>query len=146
MSTETIVFEQLHKAVQRVIPASIQVTTTEDIKHAGLQSDMSVLVALTGDAPSHIVFEASSNVFSQLSDRMFGMALEGDMLESFAGEAGNILAGTMATGIAQEGLSVNIGPPVVVVGHSKLTGFNDGISSEIQLEDIGTARISLIWR
>ena len=54
---------------------------------------------------------------------MYGVKLEDSMLESFVGEIGNMVAGNMATRLSENGVRVEISPPTVIVGSTKLTGF-----------------------
>lgn len=148
MTTETVstsIFTHLQQAFGAVIPVAVNLLRMQSIGDSFVQEDMSVLIALTGDMPSHIIVEAPTRVFSGISERMFGMALEGEMLESFAGELANMVAGTTATNSATEGINLNIGPPVVIVGQSKLTGFHNGTTAEVDLTDVGSAKVSLIW-
>ncbi|WP_260285947.1 hypothetical protein [Peribacillus aracenensis] len=51
------------------------------------------------------------------------MPLEGEMLESFAAELGNMLAGNIATSLAGGDAFNDSTPPTVFVGNTKMYGF-----------------------
>lgn len=65
---------------------------------------------------------------------MFGIALEGDMLESFSGELGNMIAGNLSSNIYQQGINMDITPPTVMVGQTKLYGFHKAVLLPVELE------------
>ncbi|MFC4767214.1 chemotaxis protein CheC [Effusibacillus consociatus] len=67
---------------------------------------------------------------------MFGMTLEGDMLDSFVGELGNMIGGNMSTNLSQSGVSINITPPTVIVGQTKLSGFNQALRVLASLKNV----------
>ena len=48
------------------------------------------------------MIEGTNGCMSKIGESMFGMPLEGEMLESFAAEFGNMLAGNIATSLAGE--------------------------------------------
>lgn len=75
---------------------------------------------------------------------MFGMPIQGGMLESFAGELGNMIAGNLATNIAGQGTEMDITPPTVLVGKAKLYGFEKALSLPIGFPEIGELRIILM--
>ena len=51
---------------------------------------------------------------------MFGMSIEGEMIESFTGELGNMVAGNLCTILEKNGLILDISPPTVMTGHEIL--------------------------
>uniref|UniRef100_UPI000A6ED150 chemotaxis protein CheC n=1 Tax=Alicyclobacillus sendaiensis TaxID=192387 RepID=UPI000A6ED150 len=73
-----------------------------------------------------------------------GMELADAMLESFVGEIGNMVAGNMSTRLAENGIHVEISPPTVIVGPTKLTGFVTAAKVPLHLEDIGVIHVILI--
>ncbi|MCM3674024.1 chemotaxis protein CheC [Peribacillus simplex] len=50
------------------------------------------------------------------------------MLKSFAAELGNMLAGNIATSLAGENALIDITPPTVIVGNTKMYGFHEAIN------------------
>ena len=70
-----------------------------------------------------MIIDAEKEMISKIGEGMFGMPLQEEMLESFAGELGNMLAGNMSTSISQKGFIIDITPPTVIIGHSKFSGF-----------------------
>ena len=72
------------------------------------------------------------------------MALEGEMLESFAGELGNMIAGSLSTFISQKGINMDITPPTVLVGQTKVYGFSKAFRLPIEITNVGSILIVLM--
>lgn len=66
------------------------------------------------------------------------------MLESFSGELGNMLAGNLSTFVSQSGIEMDITPPTVLAGQTKLSGFDKALTLPISLQNIGQLNIVLI--
>lgn len=73
-----------------------------------LQMSFGVLIGFTGDLKGKLVLKGNEALFGSIGEIMFGMALEGEMLSSFAGELGNMIAGGMATNLAEDGVFIDI--------------------------------------
>lgn len=106
--------------------------------------EMGVLIGVTGQVRGRMLLVAQPDNFGGIAEAMFGMRLEGDMLESFVGELGNMVAGTMSTNVSHEGISIDITPPTVIVGDTKFTGFHKALSVPIVVQGVGEIRILLI--
>jgi chemotaxis protein CheX len=131
------------ESIKMVIPLNITVSKPEIID-APLHSEMGVLIGITGEIRGRILFQGPVQTFSSIGATMFGMALEGDMLESFAGELGNMIAGSISTVIYQGGTTIDITPPTVIVGNSRVSGFNQGVRIPADIECAGEFNIVLM--
>ncbi|CAH0186977.1 CheY-P phosphatase CheX [Peribacillus sp. Bi96] len=99
---------------------------------------------MTGDICGRLIIEGTNGCMSKIGESMFGMPLEGEMLESFAAELGNMLAGNVATSLASEDTIMDITPPTVIVGKTKMYGFNEAIHLPISMDGAGTIHIILM--
>lgn len=82
-----------------------------------------VLIGFTGELKGELLLQASQELFGEIGEAMFGMALSDDMLDSFAGELGNMIAGSLSTYLAEVKIKTDITHPTVLNGSTKLTGF-----------------------
>jgi len=105
------------------------------------QQEMGVLIGLIGDVKGRIVIDSTSSAFSAIGAKMFGMPIEGEMLESFTGEFGNMFAGNLCIHAGQQTLNVDITPPTVMVGNTKLSGFEKAFKLPTIIDEIGTLTI-----
>ncbi|WP_408008701.1 chemotaxis protein CheX [Pseudalkalibacillus sp. A8] len=73
-----------------------------------------VIIGLEKEINGSLLFLASRRFFGECGNKMYGMPFEGDMLESFVGELGNILAGNIATQLSNGDISIDITTPRIV--------------------------------
>ncbi|MBS4173222.1 chemotaxis protein CheX [Bacillus sp. FJAT-49736] len=132
------------ESIKAVLPIRVDIRQPQLFNSPFNQHTIGVLIGITGDIKGRIVIDGEEEVFSKIGEVMFGMPLIGEMLESFAGELGNMIAGNMSTQIASNGLLVDITPPTVIVGHSKIFGFSKAIRLPIQIEQVGELNIILM--
>jgi chemotaxis protein CheX len=134
--TVNSVKEVLHTPFDIEEPCAYNATT--------LQTEMSVLVGFTGEIQGRLIIDGHIPTFGKLGEKMFGMALEGEMLHSFVGELANMLAGNMCTSFSQKGRKVDITPPTIFMGEMKLFGFAKGISVPVAIHNVGEMKIILL--
>lgn len=109
-----------------------------------LQLNFGVLIGITGDIKGKIILSADTHIFSSVGEAMFGMPLEGEMLASFSGELGNMIAGSLSTIIADNGIKTDITAPTIMKGDTTLTGYERAIQMTVILENIGELKIYLL--
>lgn len=131
-------------SVKSVIPISIAVGKPFLITEPLQQTSIGVLIGIVGHIKGRLILESDQTTFGAIGEVMFGMPLEGEMLQSFTGELGNMIAGNLCTIVAQKGLEIDITPPTVMVGSSTLYGFNKGINITIGIEGKGEMQIILM--
>ena len=131
-------------AADTVIPATIRRDPPKVVEGPILQPEMGVLIGLAREIRGRLILESSQAVYSGLSQLMYGMALEGEMLESFVGELGNMIAGHMATHVAEDGTDIDISPPTVLVGQTKLTGFRTALLIPLWIDGLGSLQVIVV--
>ncbi|WP_419961967.1 chemotaxis protein CheX [Psychrobacillus sp. BM2] len=142
------------KHIQTILNGTIQslksvIPITMDIKSPSLmiqpfeQKEMGVLIGIIGDIKGRIIIDSTAECFSAIGATMFGMPLEGEMLESFTGELGNMVAGNICTSVAANGVEIDITPPTVIVGTTRLYGFQHAFKLPVTIENIGEITIIL---
>lgn len=105
------------------------------------QKEMGVLIGIHGDMKGRVIIDSQISTFSAIGMQMFGMPLEGTMLESFAGEFGNMFAGKLCTLLGEQSLDLDITTPTVMVGKTELYGFNKAFKLPTSIVDIGELNI-----
>lgn len=131
------------ESVKAVLPFEVKVDKPSLFTQPFTQHSIGVLIGMTGDVRGRVIIDGEENVFGKIGEGMFGMALEGEMLESFAGELGNMIAGNLSTFISQRGFEMDITPPTVLVGNTKVYGFNRAFKLPIHITDLGSLEIVL---
>ncbi|KUP06524.1 chemotaxis protein CheX [Bacillus coahuilensis m2-6] len=140
----TDVLNSTIESVKSVIPVPVSVDSPQLLNQPLYQHSIGVLIGMTGDVRGRIIIEGETEAFSGLGSIMFGMPLEGEMLESFAGELGNMICGNFSTNVSKHGITTDITPPTVIVGQSKMYGFEKAIRLPITIENAGRLDIILM--
>lgn len=138
------IIEGTKSAVSTVIPFPMTADNPEWIKAPINQKEIGVLVSVTGDLKVRLILEESKEVFQRMGEQMYGMPLEDEILESFVGEMGNMIAGNLAAYLSEKGYQIDITPPTVMVGQTKIYGFDRAIYLPLHIEGIGQLHITLI--
>ena len=139
---QTILNGTIH-ALKTILPMDIQVKAPSIVSEPFEQQEMGVLIGLIGDLKGRVIIDSSPETFGGIGNTMFGMPLEGEMLESFTGEFGNMIAGNLCTAVGQENLEIDITPPTVMVGNTKLYGFDKAFALPVEITTIGSLTILL---
>ncbi len=132
------------ESVKAVLPLDISIEKPNIFTEPYTQHSIGVLIGMTGDARGRIIIDGDEIVFGKIGEAMYGMALEGEMLESFAGELGNMIAGSLSTFISQKGINMDITPPTVLVGQTKVYGFSKAFRLPIEITNVGSILIVLM--
>lgn len=131
------------QSLKSVIPIAMDIKSPSLMVQPFEQKEMGVLIGIIGDIKGRIIIDSSAESFSAIGATMFGMPLEGEMLESFTGELGNMVAGNICTSVARNGVEIDITPPTVIVGTTRLFGFQHAFKLPVEIENVGEMTIIL---
>lgn len=129
------------QSLQKLIPLNLNIQTPSLLTDPFVQEEIGVLVGLTGDIKGRVIIDSTTSTFSAIGTKMFGMSLEGAMLESFTGEFGNMFAGSLCVVASEQNLTIDITPPTVLVGNTKLYGFEKAFKLPTLVEDVGILNV-----
>ncbi|WP_256759382.1 chemotaxis protein CheX [Cohnella sp. WQ 127256] len=132
------------ESVNQILSMELEIQSPKVFNLAVIQSEMAVLIGITGDVSGRIVLQGDSETFSKLGTKMFGMPLEGEMLHSCIGEIANMLAGKTSSIVYNKGYKVDITPPTIMVGQMQMYGFERGLSVTVRIEALGDINIILL--
>ncbi|MEK4229074.1 chemotaxis protein CheX [Solibacillus sp. FSL H8-0538] len=130
-------------ALKTILPMNIDVQSPSITSEPYIQQQIGVLIGIVGDLKGRIIIDGTPETFGAVGSAMFGMPLEGEMLESFTGEFGNMIAGNLCTHAGQNELNLDITPPTVMVGNTKLYGFHKAFRLPATIEGAGSITILL---
>jgi len=132
-----------YDSIKAIIPVEHQVSKPNLIK-GDVQLEFGVLIGMTGDIKGQLILEGKSSVFEGLGQAMFGMPLEGEMLNSFSGELGNMIAGQLATILSTKDIITDITSPTIVYGAVRLAGYQHILSITVTFESLGEMDVYLL--
>ncbi|MGD6815820.1 chemotaxis protein CheX [Metabacillus sp. 84] len=93
-----------------------------------------VEVGIIGEVKGSLLIEGDEEIFKDFGLKLYGMALEGEMLHSFIGEFANMAAGQMATSLSSKGIKLDITTP-------RLVGKSDAHQSQAEKQE-GSLKVS----
>ncbi|CAM3053639.1 chemotaxis protein CheX [Filibacter tadaridae] len=126
-----------------VIPVKLEVLAPTLTVQPYEQKEISVLIGIVGGIKGRLIIDTSTEVINTVGQAMFGMAVEGEMIESFTGELGNMVAGNLCTVMEKEGLLLDISPPTVMTGQTKLFGFKKAFKLPVRVSSAGMITVLL---
>lgn len=132
-------------ALQSIVPVNVTIQPFSFKNEPYIQQEIGVLIGFIGDLKGRIIIDSVQSTFGELASKMFGMPIEGEMLESFTGEFGNMLAGTICTYIAAQNIQIDITPPTVMVGKTKLYGFESAYNIPVSIDEVGDLTILITF-
>ncbi|MCF6138976.1 chemotaxis protein CheX [Pseudalkalibacillus berkeleyi] len=100
--------------VKTVLPMDCEVGKPQSSYDSVNLNQAGVAIGLEKEINGTLLFLGSRELFGECGNKMFGMPFEGEMLDSFMGELGNILAGNIATHLSTENITIDITTPRVV--------------------------------
>ncbi|WP_404403430.1 chemotaxis protein CheX [Jeotgalibacillus malaysiensis] len=140
MNTSKVISNLLNgmvHSISKVVPVSIQHSNPSVLTVPYKQDQIAVLIGMTGELKGNILIDGDKQHFSSLGESMYGMYLEDDMLISFIGEVGNMIAGNLTTYISSEGVEMDITPPSVMTGETTMHNFKQAIHLPFEAAGIG---------
>lgn len=132
------------ESITAVIPLPTTFNPPAWLKAPFQQKEIGVLVGLAGDMHVRFLLDGERETLSKLGQSMFGMELENEMLESFAGELSNMIIGNLSTFLSEKGYVIDITPPTVMVGETKLYGFQQAVCIPFEIEQTGLFNMVII--
>jgi chemotaxis protein CheX len=95
-----------------------------------------LVVGVTGEIKGQVIISTKLEVAKRIASKMMmGMPVDelNDMAKSAISELGNMIMGNTATLIANEGISVDITPPTLMLGKDISLSFNSSQTIELPL-------------
>lgn len=131
------------ESIKHVIPIEHKIKNLRRFEET-LQLQIGVLIGITGDVKGQLVITSEAPVFSNIGETMFGMPLEGEMLSSFSGELGNMIAGSLSANVMEKGIHTDITPPTILQGDTTLTGYKHAFQVSFEFNNTGELDIYLL--
>lgn len=129
------------ETVRSILPFTITADQPSTFFEPLTNHSFGVLIGLTGNVRGNIIIDGNEDVFKKIGHSMFGMQLEGEMLLSFAGELGNMLAGKLSTTITGDGGEMDITPPTVLIEKTLVNCFDQAYKLPFFIDTVGSLLI-----
>ncbi|MBO9599531.1 MAG: chemotaxis protein CheX [Cohnella sp.] len=105
-------------------------------------AELGVAIRFANPIGIKMVLDGERRMFSKMSELIFGMPMEGEMLDSCAQEIANIIAGGTTTLLSNRGIAADITPPSLLNGSASVADYAGGLA--LIIEEVGNMRILLL--
>lgn len=126
-----------------ILPVKFNVLSPSITVQPYEQRELGVLIGLIGDMKGRLIIDTTHEIIDTIGQAMFGMTIEGEMVESFTGELGNMIAGNLCTVLEKEEIMLDISPPTVMTGQTKFFGFRQAFQLPVKFENGSTLHLLL---
>lgn len=130
------------QALGMIIPFPYQLEEMQTIQTLEDQHNISVMIDILGELECRLLLKGNQETFSRMGETMFGMPIDSVMMESFAGEIGNMFGGNFAMNI-QDHYQVDITPPTVNQSIHNQFDFEEAIHFPIKID--GEVQVSIYY-
>lgn len=144
ISTQTkVLLNGTIHAFQELLPDKVTIHSPTNYTEAHAHLTYSVLVGMVGDMKARIIINANEAIFSKLCASLYGFQLEGELLESFVGELGNMVAGKLCVYSSVNDITLDITTPTVMIGSTNVPITHSTFELPISVNDIGDFNLFL---
>jgi Predicted inhibitor of MCP methylation, homolog of CheC len=129
-------------SMRNVIPRPIAHSEPMPGNHLESVDELGVAIRFANPIGMSMIMDGERRMFSKMSEMVFGMPMEGEMLDSCAQEIVNIIAGGTTTVLSGRGIAADITPPTLLNASASVEGYEGGLA--LNIEEVGTMRIILL--
>jgi chemotaxis protein CheX len=116
----------LEQAVKMVIPG-VADTQLREVDEPGIELEIGIIIGITGSLRGKLVLSGLDTAFQGIGEMMYGMKLDGPMLESFAGELGNMIGGNFSIELSKFNVPIDITAPTILHGNTRISGYRSAM-------------------
>lgn len=139
----TILLNGTIDSLKKIIPIDHTIDKPK-LSNDSLKLEFGVLIGITGDVKGKLVLSGAPSIFGSIGEAMFGMPLQDEMLVSFSGELGNMLAGALSTSIVEKGVTTDITAPTIMNGSTTLSGYERSLVITVKFGSLGDLNLYLL--
>ena len=122
----TDLLDSTYSSLKTIVPVNHEIRKPQ-VLNQSLHLNFGVLIGITIDIKGKLILAGNPTIFGSIGESMFGMPLEGEMLVSFSGELGNLIAGGLSTNLVERGINTDITSPTIIEGNVTLSGYKNAL-------------------
>jgi chemotaxis protein CheX len=140
---QNLLLDSVRVSIGNIIPRPLsqdEVLTTSD---PIAKDEIGVSINFTNSEYT-MILDGQRVVFSRMSEAIFGMYMEGEMLDSCVSEIANIIAGGTTTILGAQGVLLDITTPSLLQDNFHFDGDTNKVTLPISIETVGDIRVVLL--
>lgn len=143
LNLQKLLLDSVCDSIRNVIPRTLHQSVPDKITSLIMQNEIAVSIQFT-NSDYQMILDGQRDVFSRIGESIFGMYMEGEMLDSCVGEIANIIAGGTISLLVDRGLSIDITPPIVLRDDFAFHDYENTMTVPLNIEEVGDIRVVLL--
>ncbi|GED20714.1 chemotaxis protein CheX [Kurthia gibsonii] len=132
-----VLFNGIIHAFKEISPKQVTIQSPSSFTAPNMHLEYSVLIDVIGDVKARMIIDSNHNSFQKLCESLYGFQIDGELLESFVGEFGNMVAGKLCIYSAEHNIQLDITTPTVMVSETHLPISTQTFTLPISMDEIG---------
>jgi len=138
---QKLMLDSLCDALTGMMPGTVRQAAPAMVDLPLSGSGMGVAIGYASPLSLRMVIDGERDTFGRMGAVLFGMQLEGEMLDSCVGEMANMIAGGTTTILGGLGIETDITPPSLIQSYE---GEGRGVVLPVEIDQVGPVRILLL--
>ncbi|MDR6885362.1 chemotaxis protein CheC [Bacillus sp. 3255] len=140
---QSLLLNSVRASIGNIIPKPLNQSEVRTCSEPISKDEIGVAIHFTNSEYS-MVLDGQRVVFSRISEAVFGMYMEGEMLDSCVSEIANIIAGGTTTILGDQGVTLDITTPSLLQDGFDYNERSGRLTMPISIETVGDIRVILM--
>ncbi|WNR42676.1 chemotaxis protein CheX [Paenibacillus roseipurpureus] len=140
---QNLLLDSVRTSIGNIIPRPLSQAKVCTDNEPLIKDEIGVAIQFT-NSDYCMVLDGQRVVFSRISEAVFGMYMEGEMLDSCVSEIANIIAGGTTTILGEQGISLDITTPSLLEDNFDWKDQGNKLTLPISIDAVGEIRVVLM--
>lgn len=140
---QNLLLDSVRVSIDNMLPQSLDQTEVRISNEPIRKDEIGVSINFT-NSEYCMILDGQRVVFSRMSEAIFGMYMEGEMLDSCVSEIANIIAGRTTTILGEQGVALDITPPSLLEENHHFDSQTNKLMLPISIQTVGDIRVVLL--
>lgn len=140
---QNLLMDSVRVSIGNMMPQSLDQAEVSTSNEPISKDEIGVSINFT-NSEYCMILDGQRVVFSRMSEAIFGMYMEGEMLDSCVSEIANIIAGGTTTILGEQGVSLDITTPSLLQDNFHFNEQSSKLMLPISIETVGDIRVVLL--
>jgi chemotaxis protein CheX len=140
---QNLLLDSVRVSIGNMLPQSLDQSEVSISNEPIRKDEIGVSINFT-NSEYCMILDGQRVVFSRMSEAIFGMYMEGEMLDSCVSEIANIIAGRTTTILGEQGVALDITPPSLLEENYHFDNQANKLMLPISIQTVGDIRVVLL--
>lgn len=140
---QNLLLDSVRVSIGNIMPQPLNQAEVSISNEPLSKDEIGVSIQFT-NSEYRMILDGQREVFSRMSEAIFGMYMEGEMLDSCVSEIANIIAGGTTTILGEKGVALDITPPSLLQDSFNFNEQANKLTLPISIQTVGDIRVVLL--